>query len=76
MDIVIRIIIMIVITIVLPFIAKLISKPFQDKEALEDFKKSNIIEKIGYFIMYFFLNWLIIAPSLIFIECFKYIFIK
>ena len=73
MDILVRIIIMIAITILLPFIAKIISEPLYEKE---DLKNSNIIEKIGYFVIYFLLNWFIIAPSLVFMECFKYVFIK
>lgn len=71
MDIIIRIVIMIAISIYIPYIANIIYKPLRDKEAVEEL---NIIEKIGYAFLFFLLNWFIIAPAVIFMDCFKYIF--
>lgn len=73
MDIFIRILIMIGVSVALPLIANIIYEPFRDKKS---FKELNIIEKIGMCILYFILNWFIIVPSILFFECFKYVFIK
>jgi hypothetical protein len=71
MDIVIRVIIMLAISVYIPFVANIIYEPLRNKEAI---KELNIIEKIGYAFLFFLLNWFIIAPAAIFMECFKYVF--
>ena len=71
MDILIILIIMILCGIFIPYISNIIYKP------LEDFNSLNTIEKILWGLFYIFIvNWFVIAPSIIFFDCFKYIFIK
>lgn len=70
MDILIRVIVMILSGISLPFIANAIYEP------VKKFNELNIVEKIIWGLVYFFIvNWFIIIPSIWFVECFKYIFI-
>lgn len=71
MDVVIRVIIMIAISIYIPWVSNIIYKPLRDTEAI---KELDIIEKIGYAFLFFLLNWFVIAPATIFMECFKYVF--
>lgn len=71
MDKLVRIIIMLFVGGCIPFLANIIYEPFRD---LDNIKKLNIVEKVlwgGFYI--FILNWLIIVPSMIFFECFKYL---
>lgn len=70
MDILIRIILMIISGFSIPYIANLIYSP------MENFKELSIVSKIGVLLFYTFIaNWFIILPSIIFMDCFKYIFI-
>lgn len=71
MDKIIRIILMIIAGGSLPFISNIIYKPFRD---IEDIKKMNIVEKVlwGFFYI-FIMNWFVIAPAIVFIECLKYL---
>ena len=67
----IRIILMIISGFSIPYIANLIYSP------MKDFKELSIIFKVGVLLFYTFIsNWFIILPSIIFMECFKYVFIK
>lgn len=71
MDKLIRIVIMIIVGLFLPYIANIIYKPFRDTDAIQEM---NIVEKILWGLFYvFIMNWLIVAPAMIFSECFKYI---
>lgn len=70
MDIIIRILIMLGCGIWIIYFSTFY-RPF------ENFKELNIIEKILWGLFYIFIvNWFIIVPSVIFLDCFKYIFIK
>ena len=69
MDILIRIILMLISGFSIPYIANLYSP-------MENFKELSIVSKIGVLLFYtFIVNWFIILPSIIFMDCFKYIFI-
>lgn len=71
MDYIIRFIIMISCGIFIPYIAKTVYEP------LKSFNEFNTVEKILWGSFYFFIvNWIVITPSIIFFECFKYVFIK
>ncbi len=71
MDILIRLIIMLMCGIAIPYISNMIYEP------LKYFKELDIVEKILWSLFYIFLmNWFIITPSLIFVNCFKYIFLQ
>lgn len=71
MDILIRIILMLITGFSLPYISNLIYSQ------MKDFKKLSIVSKIGVLLFYaFIVNWFIILPSIVFIECFKYVFVK
>lgn len=70
MDILIRIILMIITGFSIPYIANLYT-------SMKNFKELSIISKIGVLLFYTFIaNWFIIIPSIIFMDCFKYIFIR
>lgn len=71
MDILIRIILMLITGFSLPYISNLIYSQ------MKDFKKLSIVSKIVVLLFYaFIVNWFIILPSIVFIECFKYVFVK
>lgn len=68
MDILIRIVLMLVSGVAIPFIAKFLYEP------MNNFRKQKKSSQIKILILYFlFFNWFIIAPAIIFIECFKYL---
>lgn len=71
MDILIRIIIMIFTGILIPYLSNIIYEP------LKHYKELTKIEKILWGLGYIFIiNWIIITPSILFFDCFKYIFIR
>lgn len=71
MDILIRLIIMLICGIAIPYLGNMIYKP------LESFKELDAIGKILWSLFYIFImNWFVITPSLIFVNCFKYIFLQ
>lgn len=71
MDYLIRFIIMILCGVFIPYIANIIYKP------LKSYNELNAVEKILWGCFYLFIvNWFVITPSMLFFNCFKYIFIK
>lgn len=73
MDILIRVILMLVCSIFIPYIGNLLYSPLS-KIKFKELSKDEKIELIPYGLLYvFLLNWFIIAPSIVFINCFKYI---
>ena len=71
MDYVIRFIIMILCGAFIPYIANIIYEP------LKSYNELNAVEKLLWACFYIFIaNWLMIAPSIVFLNCFKYIFIR
>ena len=71
MDILIRIFIMIICGLIIPHISKTIYEP------LNSFEELNIVVKILWSLAYIFIiNWFVIGPSLVFVECFKYVFMQ
>ncbi len=73
MDILIRIILMIICSIFIPYIGCLLYSSLSEINFKELSKKEKIDLIPQTFLYIFFLNWFIIAPSYIFMECFKYI---
>ena len=73
MDILIRIIIMVGCSIFIPYIGNSLYSPLSEIN-FKNLDKQEKINLIPQALLYmFFLNWFIIAPSIVFFYCFKYI---
>lgn len=73
MDILIRFVIMMICSIFIPYIGNLLYSPLSEIKH-KKLSSNEKIELIHCFLLYvFILNWFIIAPAIIFIDCLKYI---
>lgn len=70
MDILIRILLMLGCGILIPYIGRWLYGPLVEVN-FKELEKSEIISQA--FIYIFILNWFIIAPSIVFVNSFKYI---
>ena len=70
MDILIRIVLMLGCGLLIPYIGRWLYGPLVEVN-FKELEKSELISQA--FIYIFILNWFIIAPSIIFFNCFKYI---